>query len=82
MSITCTSCGLPMLMDEYHARGDRKIDWCRFCADPAGKLYSYNQTLERLTEIMAKTHGLDVIEARPLIAAQLAKLPAWRNRGE
>lgn len=74
MALKCESCGLPLPTSELRTR------WCGHCLGPDGAAPTYERTLERLTARYLDLEGGDPDEAREIVAARLAKLPAWRNR--
>ena len=76
----CISCGMPMLSASDHAMGDENKDYCLYCAQPDGELKTYDEALESISAFVAKTQNISQAEAREVAGAQMAQLPAWRDR--
>jgi hypothetical protein len=79
---SCIACGMPMVQSEDFALGDRTKDYCRYCARPDGTMQSYDEKLESMSGFIVRTQGLDRAVARETARAMMAKLPAWKGRGQ
>ncbi len=77
---TCIACGMPMTKAEDHALGDETKDYCLYCARPDGSMRDYDEALVGMTQFIVKSQGLDEGVAREAAAAQMATLPAWKDR--
>lgn len=70
---TCESCGMPIEAGPY----------CQYCIDEEGKLQTFTERLERMSQWMRRTRdGLTNDEAEALALDHMATMPAWRNSRE
>jgi ribosome-binding protein aMBF1 (putative translation factor) len=76
--ISCESCGMPLAGAEDHALSDSSIPYCRHCA-PDGTLPPAEERLERFTQFMMATEGLDYDAARARATAHMRTMPAWKD---
>jgi hypothetical protein len=76
----CESCGMPLEGAADHALGNPTLPWCRHCA-PNGVLPDPRERLERFTQFIVATEGLDHDAARARARAHMLSMPAWRNSG-
>ena len=81
MSKMCIACGMPMEKPEGFAMGDESKDYCVHCARPDGSMRSYEEALAGMSQFIIKTQGLDDGAARDAARSMMAKLPAWKDRG-
>ena len=79
MNAICIACGMPMRDRSDHSLDNPDRNWCRHCTDEDGRMFSYEQTLVRLTQKLTEKTGMSPDEARKTVAEQLAELPAWRR---
>ena len=83
----CIACSMPMEKDQDFAKGDRKKDYCCYCARTDGSMKSYEEVLEgsipwaleNFTMMGFKKRPTEA-EARKALMAHMATLPAWKNR--
>ncbi len=78
---TCIACGMPMIKASDYPLEDESKDYCRFCARPDGTMQSYPEKVEGMTEFLIRTQGLDQEAAKQMAIRNLAKLPAWKDKG-
>jgi hypothetical protein len=69
---------MPMKTQKDFAMGDKKKDYCIYCARPDGTMQSYEEKLESMTGFIIKTQGLDANVARNSAKGMMAELPAWK----
>ena len=72
---------MPMSKASDYPLEDESKDYCRFCARPDGTMQSYPEKVEGMTEFLIRTQGLDQEAAKQMAIRNLAKLPAWKDRG-
>ena len=80
MQPTCIACGMPMQTPDQFAGGDTSKDYCVHCAHPDGRMRSYDETLEGMTQFMVRSQGLAEAPAREAVVQMMARLPAWADR--
>jgi hypothetical protein len=64
---------------EDHPNGDTSLKYCIHCADEDGKLKSFDDKLEDMTNFIIKANGLDPVTARMAAKEVLIRMPAWQN---
>jgi hypothetical protein len=77
---TCTACGMPMERPEDFPLGDETKDYCVHCARPDGSMQSYEERAAGMAAFIVRTQGLDEGAALSAAKAQMAALPAWKDR--
>jgi hypothetical protein len=75
----CIACGMPMERDEDFPLGDRSKEYCVHCARPDGSMQSYEERAEAMAGFVARTQGLDLVQARKAAEAMMRRLPAWKD---
>jgi len=75
---SCESCGMPLASAEDHALADLSIPYCGHCA-PDGTLPAAQERLERFTQWIVGSEGLDYAEAREKARAWMKSMPAWKD---
>jgi hypothetical protein len=66
----CQSCGMPIETGPY----------CQYCADDHGRLHSFEESLERMTQFtMRQEPKLDRKAAEDRVRAHMRMMPAWKD---
>jgi hypothetical protein len=69
----CHSCGMPVESGIY----------CQYCADGAGNLHPFDETVRRMTAFWQSTDSsLSVEAAERKTLEHMAKMPAWKDHPE
>lgn len=76
----CQSCGKLIELLEDFAGLDQSSIYCPSCADDFGKLRSFEEVLENLTQRIAKTDGFDESASRNAALQILGRQPAWEPK--
>ncbi|MBP7732947.1 MAG: hypothetical protein KA140_04180 [Caldisericia bacterium] len=76
----CQSCGRLIELLEDFAGLDQSSIYCPSCADDRGKLRSFEEVLENLTQRIAKTDGFDESASRNAALQILGRQPAWEPK--
>ncbi|NTU61749.1 MAG: hypothetical protein HGA95_05465, partial [Caldiserica bacterium] len=76
----CQSCGRLIELLEDLAGLDQSSNYCSSCADGCGKLMSFEEVLENLTQRIAKTDGFDESASRNAALQILGRQPAWEPK--
>ena len=76
---TCNSCGMPLERPEDCAKGDLSSAFCVHCTHPDGKLKSYKEVHEGMTNYLIHSQGLDADAAKQMAENELKKYPAWKK---
>ena len=79
-AITCESCGRPMGSKEEHGAQNPDNPYCTHCTDMNGKLLPFEKKFEEFVEVAVSGRGLVRGEAARVALAQMAEMPAWRER--
>ncbi len=78
MNENCQSCGMPLAEGFRHEKAG---DYCRYCADPAGSLYPYEQVRSGvaswLESFSPEKEGVDFTARADLY---MRSMPAWADR--
>jgi hypothetical protein len=54
--------------------------YCQYCADESGKLHGFEETVERMSQFMARQEpGLSPKAATAKTLDYMAGMPAWKN---
>ena len=84
---TCIACSMPMKKVQDYANGDVNKDYCYQCAREDGSMKSYEEVLEDSIswalenfQMIGFTKKPTEAEARKVLAAHMATMPAWKNR--
>lgn len=78
----CESCGMPLRSEKDYGGGDTTNKYCVHCTDEKGILKPYDQVLEGMVVFAVKMMGSSEEEARKAAVENMAKMPAWKDRGE
>ncbi len=76
----CQSCGRLIELLEDFAGLDQSSNYCCSCADDSGKIKSFEEVLDNLTQRIAKTDGFDESASRNAALQILGRQPAWEPR--
>jgi len=76
----CQSCGKLIELLEDFAGLDQSSNYCSSCADDSGKIKSFEEVLDNLTQRIAKTDGFDESASRNAALQILGRQPAWEPR--
>ena len=76
----CQSCGKLIELLEDFAGLDQSSIYCPSCADDFGKLRSFEEVLENLTQRIAKTDGFDESASQNAALQILGRQPAWEPK--
>lgn len=74
----CLSCGMPIVKDEEHAKGDSAIPFCKHCTDADGKLKPFEQVVEGMKGFLV-SGGMAPDEAERKARDGLRKMEAWKS---
>lgn len=78
----CISCGFPMRTGEDYHDGNTGLEYCIHCSDESGKLKSYEEKLEDMTNFIIQANGLDSLNARMAAKEVMMRMPAWEDHGK
>ncbi len=79
-AITCESCGRPMGSKEEHGAQIPNNPYCTHCTDLDGKLLPFEKKLQDFVEVAMSGRGLVKEEAARVALAQMAEMPAWKDK--
>lgn len=75
----CESCGMPMRKAKDFGGRDTSNKYCGHCTTESGKLKSYEEVLDGLTNFIVQMQGLERRQAEKAARDGLSKMPTWKN---
>lgn len=80
MKKTCIACGYPMRSSEDYPLKDMSKNYCVHCSNPDGSMFSYEQEVKALTDLIVETQGIIKTKAKEIALVRMENLPAWKNK--
>ena len=77
MDKVCFSCGMPLVGE---AAKEVRGDYCRYCADEAGKLYPKDTVRKGIAEYLSSwAPGQEGVDFEARADAYMKAMPAWAD---
>ena len=75
----CISCGMIFHSSDDFPMGDTSRKYCKYCAHEDGRIKSFDEVLDTVTDLIQKKQGLKSEVARTAAFVVLSKNPAWKE---